>query len=186
MTTFNHTVLLRILFLLFISSIYSSQLKAQTSSSRPGNQASVAATDADILNIRQMFKSINALKLTKQRFTYESAGCVEEGVVNYFLNNKKIVKVTESGFIGDGGWVNEYYYDNGKVIFCLETIEGGPAIGKTTKTQYRYYIKNGKPLRVMEGNKIIPPDSKVTDMLKNANNMYKAYLTKNFVGALCN
>jgi hypothetical protein len=144
------------------------------------------ATEPDIAAIRQQYQTINALKLTGQRFTYESAGCAEDGVVNYFLKNKEIVKITESGSIGDGSWMNEYYFSAGQIIFCLETIVGGPAIGKATKTQYRYYVKNGRPIRVMEGSKIRPADSKATEILRTAGKIYKAYATKDFVSALCN
>lgn len=164
----------KIKILLFFSFLISIQTYAQSGSNEP-----------DIAAIRQKYQTINSLKLPGKRYTYESSGCVEEGVVNYYLNNKEIVKITEAGAIGDGSWENEYYYAAGKVIFCLETIIGGPAIGKVTKTQYRYYIKDGHPLRVMEGNKIIPADSKVKEILQTANKIHKAYITKDFVSAVC-
>ncbi|WP_345953949.1 hypothetical protein [Mucilaginibacter sp. PAMB04168] len=143
-------------------------------------------SEQDIAAIRQQYQTINSLKLNTQRFTYESSGCVDGGVITYFLKKKEIVRITESGSIGDGSWVNEYYYSAGKTIFCLETIVGGPAIGKVTKTQYRYYIKNSRPIRVMKGQKIIPAGSKATEILRTASKIYKAYTTKDFVSALCN
>ncbi|RFZ90971.1 hypothetical protein D0C36_18675 [Mucilaginibacter conchicola] len=149
-------------------------------------QQTFAQTDADIAAIRQEYQKINAQKLTKQHFTYESSGCVEDGQLDFYLDGKNIVKVTESGAIGDGSWVNQYYYSDGKVIFCLESLEGGPAAGPVTKTEYRYYIKDGKALRMMEGAKVVKNDSKVSDILRSANNIYKAYATKKFAEALCN
>jgi hypothetical protein len=161
------------LFLLILSS--SCELFAQT-----GAEAS------NVLAIRSEYQKINALPLTKQHFTYESSGCADGGVVDYFLNHKKIVKITESGAIGDGSWVNEYYYSNGKVIFIFETTVGGAAVGKITKTADRYYVKNNRPLRVMKGSKIVPVNSRAVEIIQTANKIYKAYVTKDFVAALCN
>ncbi|WP_158827416.1 hypothetical protein [Mucilaginibacter lacusdianchii] len=141
--------------------------------------------ETDIAGIRQTYQQINSLNLTKQRFTYESPGCVEDGIVNYFFDHSKIVKITESGAIGDGSWAVEYYYSAGKVVFCLETIVGGPAIGKVTKSVYRYYIKNGRPVRVMEGSKIITANSKAAEIIQTANKIYDAYASKDFISALC-
>lgn len=143
-------------------------------------------TDADIANIRQVYQKINSSDLTKQHFNYESEGCVEDGQVDFFFDGKNIVKITESGAIGDGSWVNQFYYQAGKLIFCLETIEGGPAIGKSTKTEYRYYIKDGKVLRVMEGAKVIKNDSKAADAINTGTKIYKTYAKKDFAAAICN
>ncbi|CAM3744557.1 hypothetical protein MUGA111182_06700 [Mucilaginibacter galii] len=161
------------LFLLTLSS--SGELFAQKS-----------AEASDVLAIRREYQKINAMPLTKKHYTYESSGCADGGVVDYFLNNRQIVKITESGAIGDGSWVNEYYYSNGKVIFIFETTVGGPAIGKITKTADRYYVKNDRPVRVMEGSKIVPVNSRAVEIIKTANKIYKAYITKDFVAALCN
>lgn len=158
--------------------MWCTQLHAQSNAQKVG--------EADIVSIRQLFQKINSSNLTKKRFTYESSGCVEDGVVNYFFNGKDIVKITESGSIGDGSWTNEYYYNAGKVIFCFESLVGGPAVGKVTKTQYRYYIKDGRAIRVLKGSTVISDDSKVSDILQSANKIYKAYATKDFAGALCN
>ncbi|WP_133300147.1 hypothetical protein [Mucilaginibacter terrenus] len=68
----------------------------------------------------------------------------------------------------------------------METIIGGPAIGKVTKTQYRYYIKDGRPIRVMEDAKIIPSGSKAAEMLGTSRRILKAYTTKDFAAAVCN
>jgi hypothetical protein len=165
--------------------LLTSPLLAQTSATKPQKTSTHPAVDADILAIRKAFQRINALKLNPQRFTYEKEGCVEDGKVNFYLNNKEIVKITESGSIGDGSWMNEYYYAAGKVIFCFESLIGGPAIGPVSKSQYRYYIKNGKPIRVMEGSKVIPVDSKATEILHTATEIYKAYSTKDFASAIC-
>lgn len=150
------------------------------SQSAGGDARSQKTPEADIFAIRIAYQQINSDKLTKKQFTYQSSGCVDGGVVNYYFKNNDIVKITESGAIGDGSWVNEYYYYKSKFFFGLETIVGGPAIGKVTKTQYRYYIRDGRPTRLMEGSKIIPVDSRATEMLVTTGRIYKAYTTKEF------
>lgn len=156
---------------------------------RPGHTSSAAITlqaeNMDIKAIRSEYQRINASNLKRQHFTYESAGCVEDGKVDYFLENGNIVKITESGAIGDGSWQDEYYYSSGKVIFCFETLVGGPAIGKVTKTEYRVYVKDGKAIRVMENKKVLTSESKSAETMATANKIYKAYATKDFVSALC-
>lgn len=177
----------KVTFLFALLLLLMAELFAQVPPISRGSRALIQAdAPADVSAIRQMYQNINLLKLQKQRFTYESAGCAEDGVVNYFFDNKTIVKITESGSMGDGSWVNEYYYDAGRVIFCLESLIGGPAIGEVTKTEYRYYVKDGRAIRVLQGNKVIPADSKATEMIQTAGKIYKAYTTKKFAEALCN
>lgn len=169
--------------LLLLLTLISAPSFSQSVAAGPGNKN---PSEADIIAIRKAYQEINSGSLIKKHFTYESSGCVDGGVVDYYLKNNEIVKITESGAIGDGSWVNEYYYSAGKVIFCLETSEGGPAIGEVTKTKYRYYIKNDRPLRIMDGDKIIPVYNMSNEILPTAYKIYKAYKTKDFVAALCN
>lgn len=172
----------RLLFIFLLELLFPIQSFAQSAVKL---KPAPVASEADIQAIRQAFQKINSTNLSKQHFNYESSGCVEDGEVDFFLDNGKIVKITEAGAIGDGSWVTEFYYSEGKVIFCVETLVGGPAIGKETKTQYRYYIKDNRAIRVMEGTKIISNDSKAADALRIAARIYKAYTTKKFASALC-
>jgi hypothetical protein len=139
-----------------------------------------------ILTIRQDVQKINSKRLRKEHYIYGSAGCTEDGVVDYYFDGKAIVEIVESGAIGDGSWVNEYYYRAGKVIFCFETIVGGPAVGKVTKTGYRFYVKDDSPLKTMEGAKTVKSDSKASESIGIANGIFKAYASKDFAGTLCN
>lgn len=142
-------------------------------------------TETDIAAIRATFKKINALSLKPVQFKYESEGCVEDGTVQYYLQGKEIVKIIESGSIGDGSWKNEYYYQNGKFIFSYEMIVGGPAEGAETKSEYRVYVKDAKVIRYMEGQQILTPDSRVSKTMEIAGKLPSAYTTKNFVAILC-
>jgi len=141
--------------------------------------------DAAIEEIRAAFKETNSKTLTKEHYSYESAGCAEDGVVDCFLDKQQVVKIKESGSIGDGSWATEYYYRNGNLIFIFESLIGGPANGPIQKSEYRVYVKDGKVIRFMDGQKIIPADNKAADMTATAIKLLKARTTKKFAEALC-
>jgi len=162
--------------LLLVLMLPALQIKAQQKNS--GTEESIAA-------IRTEFKRINASALSTEEFQYDSAGCVDEGVVTYFLENQEIVKIVESGAIGDGSWTREFYYQSGKFIFCYEQIVGGPAEGPETKSEFRPYVKDDKVIRFMDDKKIVPPTSKATGQLRTAPRLLKAYRTKDFAKVLC-
>jgi len=149
-------------------------------------QKANTAVDQTVSSIRAQFKKINSLSLTKEQFKYESAGCAEDGKVQYFLDKKEIVKVIESGSIGDGSWTTEYYYQAGKLIFKYDVIVGSSADGQDSKIEHRVYVNDGKVIRYMEDQKIIPADTEATKAITTAGNLLKAYTTKDFAGALCN
>lgn len=142
-------------------------------------------TETDIAAIRAAFKEINTLPLKQEQFKYEADGCVEDGNVQYFFKGKEIVKVIESGSIGDGSWKKEYYYQSGNFIFSYEKLIGGSAGGEITQSEYRVYAKDGAAIRCMEDQQIVQPDSRATQTLAIAGKLLKAYTTKKFAAALC-
>ncbi|WP_028786016.1 hypothetical protein [Terrimonas ferruginea] len=145
-----------------------------------------SATEKDIAAIRQAYAQINSMKLQPEKFTYEAEGCVEEGVVTYYRNKNAIVKIVESGSIGDGSWKTEYYYQAGKPVFVLESLVGGPAEGAATRSEYRYYFKDDQSLRFMDGKNInTEKSSKISEALKHAYGYLKAYESKAFAGVAC-
>jgi len=144
------------------------------------------AANADIDAIRSVFKEINSKTFKIERYTYEAAGCAEDGVVEYYLDKQQIVKIKESGSIGDGSWDTEYYFRNGDCIFIYESLIGGPANGEVMKSEYRVYLKAGKVIRFMNDQKIIPADSKAGELTETAIRLLKAHTTKKFAEALCN
>jgi hypothetical protein len=141
--------------------------------------------DAAIEEIRTAFKEINSNKTCKmERYTYEIAGCVEAGSLEYYLDKQQIVKIKETGLIGDGGWDTEYYYRNGNLIFIFESLLEPPT-DKVVHREYRVYVKDGKVIRFMENQQIIPADNKAAEMKATAIKLLKARTTKNFKAALC-
>lgn len=150
-----------------------------------GQQTSGPAKEADIAAIRAEFKRINALPLTKEQFSYDSSGCVEGGLVQYFFDKGKIVKIIESGSIGDGSWTREFYYQSGNFIFSYEVQVGGPAVGPETRTEYRIYAKNGHIVRYMQNQQVQQADAQRKATVTTAGDLLKAYVTKDFADVLC-
>lgn len=143
-------------------------------------------TTTAINAIRAEYKAINTAQLKTEVFKYEAEGCTEEGQVKYFFNQKKeIVKIVESGSIGDGSWNREFYFQSGKFIFCYELLIGGPADGPEMKSEHRTYIKDDQVLRYMDDKNIVPSGETATDALKISYKLLKAYTTKKFAEALC-
>lgn len=144
-------------------------------------------TAAGISAVRAAYQQINAAKLKKQIYKYEAEGCVNNGVVTYFLNpRKEIVKIVESGDIGDGSWDREFYFRSGKFIFCYEKITGGPAEGPEMKNEYRTYVKDDQVLRYLEDQQVLPPGENAAEAITISYKLIKAYTTKKFAEALCN
>ncbi|SHN33882.1 hypothetical protein [Chitinophaga sp. CF418] len=169
----------------FILSIVVCITCAKTYASQVTEQSAMD-TSAAIAAIRTAYKNINTATVTAEVFKYESAGCAEDGQVKYFFNQKKeIVKIVESGSIGDGSWSREFYFQSGKLIFSYESQIGGPADGPETKNEYRTYIKGDQVLRFMEDKNIVPSGEKSADALKASYKLIKAYTTKKFAEALC-
>jgi len=149
-------------------------------SSIPFNQ------DNDVNAIREEYKRINGLDLKTETYTYTNEDCVEDGEIIYYLNRNDIVKVVEKGNFKDGSWVTEYYYKNSKFIFGYESVTGGAAAGPEVTTKFRYYIKNDKAIRQMEGDTIVKADSKFSEALSKAYILLKMNKTKNFSEVFCN
>lgn len=175
------TALTRFIFLLFLTT---GALPAHSIAQNKKGLTNTG-TEQEVTNIRNEFKRINALPLQKEQFTYEVAGCAEDGKVVCYFNKKELVKIAESGSIGDGSWVREFYYRNGKCIFCYEKLIGGPAEGQAVTTEYRYYIKEDKAVKCLENTTVIPADNKSAEIIATAQNLLRAYPTKDFGAALC-
>jgi hypothetical protein len=143
-------------------------------------------TTAAINIIRAEYRNINTAQLPTEAYRYEADGCVENGQVKYFFNQKKeIVKIVESGSIGDGTWNREFYFQSGKFIFCYELLIGGPAAGPEIRTEHRTYIKDGQVLRYMEDKNIVPSGATAAEALKISYKLLEAYKTRTFAEVLC-
>lgn len=107
-------------------------------------------TDDPIANIRQKVESINTNKeLRKKQYQFK---CDEMMTVDYFYHNDEIVKIAvDFGTVGDVYAKEDYYYDEGKLIFIYEFVEGGPACeGCITKNEYRAYVLNDTTIKYMK------------------------------------
>jgi hypothetical protein len=141
--------------------------------------------EAEIKAIRDEYNRINKLPLKSEIYKYKTNDCVEGGEVTYYSNNGQVVKVSEKGAMDDTVWRREYYYLQGKVIFCLESLEWGSAAGPVTTTEYRFYIKGGKSIREISNNKIEALTEKAAETVAVAGKLLKVKASKNFASVYC-
>lgn len=132
-----------------------------TSATDPSTEITVDSTTADttvseatpldpIANIRQKVESINNSKdLQKKQYQFK---CDEMMTVDYFYRNNEIVKIAvDFGTVGDVYAKEGYYYDQGKLIFIYEFVEGGPACeGCLKKNEYRAYVVDNKTVKYLK------------------------------------
>ncbi len=109
----------------------------------------VAVSTDPVLSIRKKVEHINTSKLDSQHVEFM---CDEKTKVDHFYESGKVVKISvDFGWIGDVYAREDYYYDNGKLIFMYEYVEGGPACDDCIKTnEYRYYINDGKVFKYLK------------------------------------
>ncbi|ALM48464.1 hypothetical protein AMR72_05845 [Flavobacterium psychrophilum] len=102
-----------------------------------------------IAAIRTKVERINTTELKKKHFEFM---CDEKMKVDYFYEGNEIVKITvDFGTVGDTYAREDYYYDNGNLIFNYEFVEGGPACEGCIKTnEYRSYISNNKTIKYLK------------------------------------
>lgn len=146
----------------------------------------VLTNEGKVAAIRAAVQDINARTLLVKNFNWSEPSCADVGTIAYYLDKDEIVKVIETGFIGDGGWTKEYYYNNGKFIFSFVQNIGGPAGLPADTNELRVYMdadtlvlqrKNKEYLENMP--RKLTPSSREYRILK-------ALETKKFGAALCN
>jgi len=149
-------------------------------------EARVLTNEDKIAEIRKAVQHINTLVLLVKDFKWTEPSCADVGTIAYYLNNDTIVKVTETGFIGDGGWTKEYYYNQGKFIFSFEQNIGGPAGLPADTNEMRIYA-DADTLVLQRKNKDYLEDvSKKFTASSREYRVLKALKDKNFGQVLCN
>lgn len=169
------------------ASIYVVPHSSLAADPRFSNTYQVSGNDqeAEIKKIREEYNRINGLNLKAENFKYETKDCVEGGEITYYSAGGQVVKVREKGAMDDAVWSKEYYYHDGKVIFCIESLKWGAAAGPTQTTTYRFYIKDGKSIREMEDKNITELSEKAAGIITTADKLLKVKATKNFASVYC-
>lgn len=135
--------------------------------------ATGAGEEEKVGYIRQEFKSINE---ANYKVHTHSLDC---GEVSYYVDaNENIRKVKRSWFAGDYGGDEEYYFKNGQLIFVYYWEEGGPANGKVTRQECRYYFYKDELIRTLASG---PRPCLETDQIKKmATDIESAFLQKKY------
>jgi hypothetical protein len=128
--------------------IKSSQIPAKATDTFASETATKQADDP-IANIRSKVKAINNANLQKKHYEFM---CDEKMRVDYFYRNNEIVKIAiDFGTVGDVYAREDYYYDQGKLLFIYEFVEGGPACeGCIKRNEYRTYLADNKTIKYLK------------------------------------
>ncbi len=112
-------------------------------------QSSVQQTSGPVVLIRQQVEHINKAGLKAEHIEFM---CDEKTKVDYYYEAKVPVKITvDYGWVGDVHAKEDYYFNQGKLIFFYEFTEGGPACEGCIKTnEYRSYIKDDKVFKYLK------------------------------------
>lgn len=152
----------------------------------PPASDSVISDEGKIAVIRAAVQHINSQVLQVQTFNWSWPSCADVGTISYYLDNNDIVKVIETGFIGDGGWTKEYYYDKGKFIFSFEQNIGGPAGLPADTNEMRIYMDEDTLVLQKKNQTDLPDAQKKLTASSREYRILKALKNKNFGEALCN
>lgn len=145
-----------------------------------------ARVEAQIKAIRRVYQQIQAAPLTlADSVNVEVAGCINEGILRYYQDQGQIVKIVETGWIGDGGWTTEFYFDHGHYVFGLDVMEGGPADGPDERLETRTYVADGRIIRSISTRDGKPDHDTTTVSPTTAARLYYAYTKRNFATAVC-
>lgn len=112
-------------------------------------QPTVQPTSDPVSLIRQQVEHINTTTLKKEHIEFM---CDEKTTVDYYYENKIPAKIAiDFGWVGDVHAKEDYYFNQGKLIFFYEFTEGGPACEGCIKTnEYRSYIKDDKVIKYLK------------------------------------
>ena len=110
---------------------------------------STTKTTDPVSFIRQNVERINTSNLQKKHFEFM---CDEKTTVDYLYDKKQPVKISvDYGWVGDAHAKEDYYFNDGQLIFFYEFVEGGPACEGCIKTnEYRSYITDNKVIKYLK------------------------------------
>ena len=109
----------------------------------------VQKTSDPVVLIRQQVEHVNTAKLKAEHIEFM---CDEKTSVDYYYENKVPVKIAvDYGWVGDAHAREDYYFNQGKLIFVYEFTEGGPACeGCIKTTEYRSYVRDDKVVKYLK------------------------------------
>ena len=147
----------------------------------------LAEIEKQVKIIRTQFQKTNTSSTTKKVFNWSKDACGQGELKFYFLN-QQLVKIIEFGFIGDGSWTKEYYYQN-KVYFTYEVFNSyiGAGSNETKKDEYRSYFYNDKLIRSIENGIVKNYTQQNTVLTQTAKEyrLFNSFKSKKFNEAIC-
>lgn len=104
--------------------------------------------------IKQQVNQINTSNLDQKHYEFM---CDELTKVDYYYDDHHLLKITvDFGTVGDSYAKEDYYYNEGKLIFKYEFVEGGPACeGCITTNEYRSYVLDNKVIKYLKNKNVL-------------------------------
>ena len=145
---------------------------------KDANMPESGASEEEMVKyIRKEFQAINNAGYKPQ--THK----IDCGEITYFTVGNDVRKVKKSWFAGDYGGDEEYYFKNGQLFFAYFWDEGGPANGKVTRQECRYYFFDEELIRTLPKGPRTCMDG--AEVLKFASDVMVAFMKQDYSGVEC-
>jgi len=144
------------------------------------NSVPASDTARAIQHIKEVYATINKEKLTQKSLKWETDTTCEappmSGTLTYFYRGNEIVKMLNAGGEDHGSWKEEYYFDNGQLVFVYQNnTYGGAANPDEFNYQSRYYFAGGQPVRkTASDNTMQLSDEALHELVKTITRLKKA------------
>jgi len=131
-----------------------------------GTVSAQAQTNKDIVEIRSQVAAINKGAAKYKKVTKDVDDVLLEGTqATYYRSGDDLRKVTAKMYGETYQATGEFYYRDGELIFGYirhSKYDTQIGLSKPVKVvrveERRYYFKDGEPIRLMVGKKILKPD----------------------------
>ena len=122
--------------------------------------------------------------LSKKSYTFP---CDETIKIDYYYNGANIFKTAvDYGTVGDHYQKKEFYYQNNRLIFYHDFVEGGPACeGCEMKLEKRWYLDNDKVIKYTENNEAKQCETCVFSANSLPYAILRGFKTGSFENILC-
>jgi hypothetical protein len=126
--------------------------------------ASHAQTGDSIQSIRQQYAVINKRVAKYKKVKKQLSGfSLEGGELVAYMDGPAVVKIVATHYGEGGKAVEEYYYQNGRLIFVYrkDSIYDRPMSGRVVRTEEnRFYFSNDRLIRWIDGSaRQVNPDT---------------------------
>jgi hypothetical protein len=124
----------------------------------PAQEQTAEAPTAPLSPVDSIELDVARINAANLHAVAEDFVCDEKVNLIYYYDGKTIVKITiDWGTVGDASHKEEFFYQDNKLIFDYDLVEGAGAYpGGDSKLERRHYVVNDKVVQYTE-NKVVKP-----------------------------